>query len=132
MPFQSPLMVELARIEQDAAEKTQQLLDNQDAFFRGHALVDLLKAHGAPDETSLNVVFYGTTERPGFIIYADNIRDNPEAVFHAIQDSRAPYQIGAGYSDDVRRLRVEGYEGVEIALPAALFPTLKLVEQAAS
>lgn len=132
MPFQSPLMAELARIEQEAARNTQQLLDNQDAFLRGHALVDLLKAHGAPDDTELTVGYLSGTESPNFVIYATNPRENPEAVFHAVQDSRAPYQIGAGYSDDVRRIRVEGYEGCCIALPAALFPTLKLVEQAAS
>lgn len=118
------LAIELAKIEADAAALTASLLRRQDAFLRGHALAELLIAHGAPAETHMTVVDYGCDDL-GFILFCDNARDMPEDVFNALQDTRLPYRIVAGFSEKVRCILVDGYEGARIALPAALFPALQ-------
>jgi len=119
------LAIELAKIESDAAELTAALLANQDAFLRGHALAELLVAHGAPAHTALTVVAH-SVGNPGYIIYATVGNNSPDAVFNALQDSRAAYRIVAGYSDEVRYALVDGYEGVKIALPASIFQPLQV------
>lgn len=120
------ITAELARIEAEAADRSKALLDNQHTFLRMHALAELLKQNGAPLTLSPSVVYYSSIGI-GCLIYANHAEDDPEAVLNAIQDTRLPYRIGAGFNDNVRKLVVENYEGVEIILPAALFPNLQAV-----
>lgn len=120
------ITAELARIEAEAANRSKTLLDNQHTFLRMHALAELLKQNGAPLTLSPRVVYYSSIEI-GCLIYANNVDDDPEAVLNAIQDTRLPYRIEAGFNDNVRSLTVESYEGVAIILPAALFPNLQAV-----
>lgn len=117
------LAAELAAIELDAATKTATLLANQDTFQLAHDLAELLRANGAPDETAPRVIYH-TAEHPAFLIYAHHYSSGPETVFAAIQDTRLPYRVDDGYHGSVRSIHVEGFEGIEVVLPAAFFPPL--------
>lgn len=123
----SPLLAELTRIEQEAERKTQQLLAHQDDFLRAHELVDLLKTHGATNDTLLVVVYYSEEYAPRFLIYADHHNDKGESTLNALQDSRQPYHVNAGYNDTVRSITVEDFGTVHLILPAAFFPALQSV-----
>lgn len=120
---QNLIAAELTRIEEEAARKTKMLLDNQDAYLRMHALIALLVEHGAPQDMRSHVCYH---IHAGMIIYAHDQRDDPEAVLNAVQDTRLPYRIINGFSAETRYAIVEGYEDVEIVLPASLFPDLQL------
>lgn len=115
------LAAELAAIELDAATKTATLLANQDTFQLAHDLAELLRANGAPDETKPSVI-YQTDERLDFLIYAYHPLSEPESVLAAIQDTRLPYRVVDGYNGSVRSVRVEGFDGIEVVLPADFFP----------
>lgn len=115
------LSAELAAIELDAATRTATLLANQDTFQLAHDLAELLRANGAPDETKPRVIYqYG--ERASFMIYANHGSTEPEAVLAAIQDTRLPYRVDDGYNGSVRSVQVEGFDKIEVVLPAAFFP----------
>lgn len=120
------ITAELARIEAEAADRSKALLDNQHTFLRMHALAELLKQNGAPLTLSPSVAYYSSI-MIGCLIYANHAEDDPEAVLNAIQDTRLPYRIEAGFNDKVRSLTVESYEGVKIILPATLFPNVQAV-----
>lgn len=121
---QNLIAAELARIEEEAAHKTKLLLNNQDAYLRMHALAAILTAHGAPQDMRGHVVYHDN--HADMIIYATMQHNDPEAVLNAVQDTHLPYRITKGYDNDVRYALVEGYEDVEIVLPASLFPDLQL------
>lgn len=123
----SPLLAELTRIEQEAERKTQQLLAHQDDFLRANELVDLLKTHGATNDTRLVVVYHTEEHAPSFLVYANHHNDNGESALNALQDSRQPYHISASYNDDVRCITVDGFGPAKITLPAAFFPALQSV-----
>lgn len=115
------LAAELAAIELSAAEKTAALLANQDTFLLAHDLAELLKANGAPFETKPSVI-YLSCDRPYFMIYAHHGGEESESVLAAIQDTRLPYRVVDGYNGSVRSVRVEGFDGIEVVLPADFFP----------
>lgn len=121
----TPLLAELTRIEQEADRQTRQLLAHQDDFLRAHELVDLLKTHGAPDDTRLDVVYHTGEHAPSFLIYANHHADKGESALNALQDSRQPYHISAGYNDDTRYITVDGFGPAKIILPATFFPALQ-------
>ncbi|MFH1493776.1 MAG: hypothetical protein ABIG70_03145 [Pseudomonadota bacterium] len=113
------LAAELAAIEHDAAQKTKVLLEHQDTFRRAHDLAWLLMENGAPDGTTPTVVHHSSA--PSFIFYAHYHNDEAEHVLNAIQDTRLPYRITDGFGPDVRFINIDGFDGIDIALPADLF-----------
>lgn len=124
------LAAELAAIEHDAAQKTKALLEHQDTFRRAHDLAWLLMENGAPEWTTPTIVHHNSSA-PSFIFYATFPIDEAEHVLNAIQDTRLPYRIRDGYSAAVRFINIDGFDGIDIALPADLFlPKLATAAQA--
>lgn len=74
-------------------------------------------------------MIYSSTDMLYFMIYANNVRSESEAVFDAIQDTRLPYRIADGYNGSVRTVYVEGFDGIEVVLPADFFPPPKQITQ---
>lgn len=110
----------LAEIEETAAQHSANVLKAQDAIIAAHALVDLLKAHGAPEDLSVSLCQFHETATP--LIYPH--RHGGDAATLAAIDRAGLKIVGAemGYYEATTRLSIEGHETVELYVSSSACP----------
>lgn len=110
----------LADIEETAARHSANVLKAQDAIIAAHALVDLLKAHGAPEEMDVSVLHLSDKASP--IIYPHHKGDDTGTMAAIVSAGLQITDVSAGYKPEISRLSVQGFEPVELFVSASACP----------
>lgn len=107
----------LAEIEETAAQHSANVLKAQDDIIAAQALVDLLKAHGAPEEMSVTVLHLGDTARP--LIYPQHAGDDSSTLAAISGAALQITAVTAGYKPEISRLHVQGFDQIELYVKAS-------------
>ena len=105
------IQAELTRIEDEASRKTSQLLAAQDSFVAAHVLIDLLNEHGADDDLEVSPMYYSCLDT-SMLIYPRG--DSARTVAAIKRAGLAIDKVSEGYSNDLTRIILRGYAGVEL------------------